>query len=514
MSFFDSNGDGYGDLKGIILKLDYLVDLGIDAIWLSPIYESPFQDFGYDISNYQAIDPRLGNMDDFLQLLTEAHERNIRVILDLVMNHTSEQHSWFIESSASHDNPKRDWYLWHPGENKSVPNNWKSAVGGSAWKLNSETGHFYYHSFFSFQPDLNWRNKDMQKEFLEQVRFWLDLGVDGFRLDVINMVVKDKKLRNSPLFSGFPFIQSKTYTRNRPKSYKIVRKLRKLVDKYNDRMLVGEIYTLPPGDPFISASYIGRKNKLLHLSFDFSIFFRPWSAKQYLKCISSWYWNLSTTGWPSIVFSNHDLNRYINRGSFTLFPDKKARLIAVMLLTLRGTPFLYYGDEIGMRNTKIPRRELIDPIGRKYWPFYVGRDRSRTPMQWNTEKYAGFSDNRPWLRINKDYIMRNVKLQTNEQDSLLNYYRRLIDLRKGNQALQFGEWMPLFHETRDVMAYMRIFEDTRFLIILNFSFLSKMIRLEENQKLTRIHSSHDSRPYIFEGSVISLLPFEACIYSL
>jgi len=514
LSFNDSDGDGYGDLQGIIQKLDYLSLLGIDAIWLSPVYQSPMVDFGYDISDHTMIDPRLGTLEDFRCLLSEAHSRGIRVVMDLVMNHTSDKHEWFLESSSSIDNSKRDWYIWHDGRNGKKPNNWRSAAGGSAWQYDKITGQYFYHSFFKNQPDLNWRSKEMQKAFFEQVRFWLNMGVDGFRLDVINMVVKDKKFRNSPLLSNLPFRHKKVYTRNRPKSYKIVRKLRKLVNEYDNRLLVGEIYSLPPGDPELSASYLGTENNLLHLAFDFSIMFRRWSAVSYFRSISAWYWQISADGWPCNVLSNHDLNRYINRYHFSFHKERKARLLAVLLLTIKGTPFIYYGDEIGMQNALIPRNRLVDPLGQKYWPFYKGRDRSRTPMQWDTSEQAGFTISRPWLPVNQDYRNRNVKKQMNDPDSLLNQYIELIRLRKQYNELQSGEWMSVIPGTRGVLAYLRFKMDKRLLIILNFKKIKNKVHLAEIVNLKVIYSTHRNPDAVFLSNDLSLNPFEASIFQV
>ncbi|MBK7028905.1 MAG: alpha-glucosidase [Bacteroidales bacterium] len=473
LSFKDSDNDGFGDLQGIIDSLDYLVNLGIDAIWLSPIFQSPFNDFGYDISDFCSIDPRFGTMDDFRELLEKAHKAGLKVVLDLVMNHTSDQHPWFMESSSSPDNPKSNWYIWHTGTGNSRPNNWKSATGGAAWTFHPQRRQYYYHSFFNNQPDLNWRNKELKQTFFDQVSFWLDMGVDGFRLDVINLVVKDKKFRNAPFLALLKGRNSKSYTRNRPKSYKIVAQLRKLINNYENRLLIGEIYTPPPGDASLVASYLGSKKQLLHLAFDFSIMFRRWSAVQYFKCIDRWIQSIPQDGWPCYVMSNHDLSRYINRFGFGWNRDKKAKIIATLLLTLKGTPVLYYGDEIGMRNTRIHRKNLMDPLGKRYWPFYSGRDKSRTPMQWNSLDFAGFSEVKPWLPVNNDYPSRNIQDQLADDNSLLNFYMKLLKIRKNNKGLQFGEWIPAINGNKSIMAYYRKTEEEVFLITLNFSRFQK-----------------------------------------
>ncbi len=286
LSFYDSNHDGKGDLKGVILKLDYLASLGVDAIWLSPIFQSPMADFGYDVSDYYSIDPVFGSLDDFKELLEKAHERNIKVILDIVLNHTSEEHPWFIESKSDKNNPKRNWYIWRHSIKNKKPNNWKSAFGGSCWEYDRETKEYYLHSFLKQQPDLNWRNKEVRTEMFNMLNHWLELGVDGFRFDVINFIVKDKKFRNNP-FLYWLFSKRKLRTRNHSKSYRIIRKLRKVLDKYPDCTSIGEIYTLPPGDPKLSASYLLNGKNALHLTFDFSIFFVRWNARKYYKVIEN-----------------------------------------------------------------------------------------------------------------------------------------------------------------------------------------------------------------------------------
>jgi alpha-glucosidase len=354
----------------------------------------------------------------------------------------------------------------------------------------------------------------MQTAYFDQVRFWLDLGVDGFRLDVINMVVKDKKFRNAPFLANLPYIKTKTYTRNRPKSYRIVRKLRKLINEYYDRVLIGEIYALPPGDPKLSSSYLGEENKLLHLAFDFSLMFRVWNAKKFYSCICAWYWQIPTDGWPCNVISNHDLNRYINRIPLSLFKEKKARIMAVMMLTLKGTPFIYYGDEIGMRNSNIRRKELVDPFGKKYWPFYKGRDRSRTPMQWNSNKYAGFSDSKPWLPVNPDFGQRNVLLQQKDENSLINQYIELIRIRKHYKVLQSGEWMPVITGVSGVLAYIRYDMGNRIIIILNFKAIKRKVNLEEELSLSVIYSTHRYPGTSLNSIHLTLYPFEAVILNL
>ncbi len=437
-SFQDSDGDGIGDIRGIIRRLGYLKDLGIDGIWISPMYKSPMVDYGYDVSDYRAIDPVFGTMNDFTELLGKAHELGIRIILDMILNHTSKEHPWFVESSSSLYNPKRNWYIWKEGILGSQPNNWKSAIGGSAWKFDEKTGEYYLHSFFEEQPDLNWRDEELPGVFFEEMKFWLDKGVDGFRLDVINLIAKDKKFRSNPVLFGISALQKHVYTRNRKRSVTIVTQIRELLDRYKNKVSIGEIYTHPPGDAKTAARYLANGNNGIHLAFDFSLIFSSWNAHSYFKSIQSWYKSLPEDGWPCNVLSNHDLLRSIDRFPWRTNREEKAKVAATLLLTMKGTPFIYYGEEIGMHNTHIAKTDIRDPLGKRYWPLFSGRDKSRTPMQWKSEPNGGFTSGIPWLPLNKDIRFRNVRQQEGEPGSLLNHYRNLIRLSKTSEAILFS----------------------------------------------------------------------------
>jgi len=507
----DSNGDGIGDLQGIISKLDYLAELGIDGIWLSPVFLSPKVDFGYDVSDYRKIDTEYGTLDDFKALLEKAHSLGIKVISDMILNHTSDQHPWFLESSSSRYNQKRHWYIWRDGYRGGPPNNWKAAVGGGAWTHDKRTGQYYYHSFFKEQPDLNWRNPLLPGLFFGEMKFWLDLGVDGFRLDVINLIAKDKKFRDNPYLFGIPFFQSHKFTRNRNKSRKIVMELRKLVNKYEDRVLVGEIYTMPPGNSEIAASYLAN-GEGIHMAFDFSLIFRSWNAAKYVKCIQDWYSNIPENGWPCNVLSNHDLFRSINRFPWRRYKQEKAEIAAALLLTIRGTPFIYYGEEIGMRNTWVGYKDIRDPLGKRFWPFFTGRDRARTPMQWNPGKHAGFTSGTPWLPLNPDYPERNVEKQLSRGDSLLNLYRDIIKIRKAYPALQSGRWVPLIAGHKGILAYARILAGERIVVMLNFSARKRWIDLPEHSHGTVLYSSRWNNGQIIYFQDHLVHPFEISIY--
>ena len=510
-SFFDSNGDGVGDIPGIISRLDYISELGVDGIWLSPVFLSPNADFGYDVSDYRSIDPSYGTMDDFNMLIEKAHEHGLRLILDMILNHTSDQHPWFRESSSSKFNSKRHWYIWRDGYNGGPPNNWKSSVGGSAWEFDERSGQYYYHSFFKEQPDLNWRNPMLPRLFFDELKFWLDKGVDGFRLDVINLIVKDKKFRDNPYLFGLPFFQKHVFTRNRRKSLKIVIEIRKQLDQYKDRVLVGEIYTMPPGNSEIAASYLA-DGKGIHLAFDFSLIFRSWGARNYYKCIRDWYTNIPEQGWPCNVLSNHDLFRSIDRFPWRRNKEEKARIAAALLLTIKGTPFIYYGEEIGMRNTKIAYSDIKDPLGKRFRPFFSGRDKARTPMQWNPGLHGGFTLGHPWLPVNADSISRNVEAYNNDHSSLLNFYRTLIRIRKANTALQQGRWVPLIAGRSVILAYARILNDERIVVILNFTSRKKKISLPEHSFGNVLFSTHRNTEDIFYFQALRIYPFEVSIY--
>ena len=501
-SFQDTDGDGIGDLRGIISRLGYLADLGIDAIWLSPVYRSPMIDGGYDISDYRDIDPVFGTFDDFRELLKQAHDKGMRVMMDLVMNHTSDRHPWFVEARSSTDNPKRDWYIWHEGRSGKAPNNWRTNFLEHAWRRDTVTGQLYYHSFFREQPDLNWRNDNMKQAFFDHIRFWLDMGVDGFRLDVINMIVKDSLLRNNPLFS-----RTKVYNRNQPETYGILRGFRALLNEYPNTTSVGEIYVLPPGDPMLAASFLGNGNDMLHMAFDFSLLFCAWNARRYYRAVQSYYDALPPDGWACFFFSNHDLGRHLNRFGRTSHAREKAKLLAVFLLTLKGTPFIYYGDELGMTNARIPRRKIRDRYGKMFFPFYKGRDPGRTPMQWNTATNAGFTDGEPWLPLHQDFRKVNVESETANENSVLNTYRKMIELRKTLPALQQGEIEFVETGRNGILSYTRTLDDQQIQIFLNFSSRKKKISCwTENDRL--LFSTHRKD---VENEVNFLFPFEAMV---
>jgi alpha-glucosidase len=483
-SFQDGNGDGIGDLEGIIQRLDYLNgdenrSLGVDAIWLSPINPSPMADFGYDISDYCDIDPDFGDLETFDRLVAEAHKRGIRIILDMVFNHTSDQHPWFLDSRSGRDSPRRDWYLWKdPKPGGKPPNNWQATFGGAGWEWDESTGQYYYHSFLKEQPDVNWGNPELRKAIYDSMRFWLDRGVDGFRLDVVHFYGKDPQFRDNP--RGITGITKgliaydryrHIYDRDLPEIHEIFREMRKVTDEYPERMMVGETPYEYGAD--VAASYLGNGEDELHLAFYFKYLLARWNARMYRDRIEKIYRALPPGGWPCWVLNNHDMPRSIGRQGVPFESSEtrinRARAAALVLLTLRGTPFLYYGEELGMRNGKIPRRAIQDPLGKRYWPVYRGRDMSRTPMQWDRSPGAGFSSAEPWLPLNPDHAVVNVENQQALPDSLLRHYRHLLRIRRGSRALRVGS----FHWTDGLpsacLGYRRVLGEEAFQVLVNFS---------------------------------------------
>ena len=502
-SFADANGDGVGDLPGIISKLDYLQWLGVDAIWLSPIYPSPMADFGYDVSNYHDVDPVFGSVADVERLIAEAHAHGIRIVLDMVMNHTSNQHPWFVESRSSRDDPQRDWYLWRDGKAGREPNNWESVFGGKAWTWDERAGQYYLHLFLPEQPDLNWRNPQVKQAVFDECRFWLDRGVDGFRLDVAHMLVKAENMLDNPSKLGLYGYdrQHHFYQINQPETHAIWKEFRKLLDHYPERMAVGEV------DPEGAEGYYGNGRDELHLVFNFGMLRLGWHARGFHNVVAEWEAKLPELAWPCWVLGNHDVRRLASRYVSGLFTEARTRVAATMLLTLRGTPFIYYGEEIGMRDGDIPRDEIQDPPGRKYWPFYKGRDGCRTPMQWDTSLHAGFSTGQPWLRVNPDYRQRNVELQRNDPSSLLSFYRRLIALRRESPALLYGNYHAL-GKPIEVWAFERATHKQRMLVALNFFSRPAQISVEGNW---RVCLSSAVRADLNVSRMLALAPNEAVI---
>jgi alpha-glucosidase len=514
-SFADSNGDGLGDLPGLIAHLDHLKgspdSLDVDAIWISPFYPSPDKDFGYDVANYCDIDPRYGSLADFDRLIHEAHKRDLRVILDLVFNHTSDQHPWFLQSRSSRDNPKRDWYIWRdPRPGNRPPNNWQSVFGGKAWEWDDQTQQYYLHLFLKEQPDLNWRNPEVRNALMKAVRFWLDRGTDGFRLDVFNLWFKHPDLPDNPRCLGIrPFERQRhIYDADQPEMRPALAEFRSILDDYSERTSVGE----PAGrghQPI--SSYCGQDQ--LHMIFNFKFSFCHWSPTAFLNVVRRWEQSLSNNCWPCFVLSNHDLSRHVTRYGGRN-PDAIAKVAAALLLTLRGTPFLYYGEEIAMPNTRLRRNQIVDPPGIYYWPIYKGRDPARGPMQWDASIHAGFTTSTPWLPTHPDYRKQNVAAQLEDPYSVLNFYRSLIRLRRNSDALRKGSFRTLTKTSRQILSFIRETPQQQALVALNFTGRPAHLQLDDmlhsrNWDLALSSSPQAASP---RGREIKLGPYEASIF--
>lgn len=463
-SFQDSDGDGVGDLTGILRRLPYIKSLGVDAIWLSPIFPSPMADFGYDISDYTGIEPLFGTMEDFDALLAAAHDSGLKLILDLVPNHTSDQHPWFVESRSSRDNPRRDWYVWRdPAPDGDVPNNWLSEFGGSAWQFDETTGQYYYHAFLAQQPDLNWRNPQVRAAIYDVMRFWLEKGVDGFRVDVIWHLIKDAEFRDNPpnprYVEGRPPNEKilTQYSTDQPEVHDVIAEMRRVTDAYRARVLIGEIY-LPLHRLM---AYYGNDLTGAQMPFNFALLSTFWSARSIEKIIEDYEKALPRGAWPNWVLGNHDRPRVASRVG-----PEQARIAAMLLLTLRGTPTLYYGDEIGMHQVAIAPEDVRDPFEKNVPGIGVGRDGCRTPMQWDFSQFGGFSEVRPWLPLPEDHIRENVVNLEADTRSILSLYRRLIGLRKGSPTLAAGDYHPIAAQG-DLLIYRREAEGKAVVVALN-----------------------------------------------
>jgi len=463
-SFQDSNADGVGDIQGIIDRLPYLQALGVDAIWLSPIFPSPMADFGYDIADYTGVDPLFGTMEDFDVLVKAAHAAGLKLILDLVPNHTSDRHPWFIESRRSRDDPKRDWYIWRePAADGGPPNNWLSEFGGSAWEYDAATRQYYYHAFLAQQPDLNWRNPEVRQAIYDAMRFWLRKGVDGFRVDVIWHLIKDAQFRDNPPNPNFREGQPPhqrvlpLHSTDQAEVHGVIAEMRRVVDEFDSRVLIGEIYL--PLERLVA--YYGRDLAGAHLPFNFALLSAPWNARGIEKIIFEYESVLPGGAWPNWVLGNHDRPRVASRVG-----QAQARVAAMLLLTLRGTPTLYYGDEIGMLQVAIAPDRVRDPFEKNVPGIGVGRDGCRTPMQWNATPYAGFSTSTPWLPLSDDFLHENVVNLDADAGSILSLYRALIGLRKKLPQLASGAYVPIAAEG-DLLLYRRESDGRAVVVALN-----------------------------------------------
>src|SRR3954453_18702560 len=463
-SFQDTDGDGVGDIPGITQRLPHLVELGVDAVWLSPIFTSPMADFGYDIVDYTGIYPLFGSLADFDVFLQSCHAHGLKVILDLVPNHTSDQHPWFLESRSSRHHAKHDWYIWRdPASDGGPPNNWLSEFGGSAWDYDASIGQFYYHAFLKAQPDLNWRNPEVREAIYDVMRFWLGRGVDGFRVDVIWHLVKDAEFRDNPPNPHFvegrpPNEQILTqYSTDQPEVHDVTAEMRRVIDEFDNRAVFGEIYL--PLHRLVA--YYGNDLAGAQMPFNFALLSTLWSARSIEKIIADYEQALPAGAWPNWVLGNHDRPRVASRVG-----AEQARVAAMLLLTLRGTPTMYYGDEIGMHQVAIAPDEVRDPFEKNVPGLGVGRDGCRTPMQWDATRPSGFSTAQPWLPLPDDHVHENAVNLGADKQSILCLYRALIKLRKQTPALVSGGYVPLAAEG-DLLLYKRQDQEGSLLIALN-----------------------------------------------
>lgn len=534
-SFYDTNGDGIGDLRGVIEKLDYLKELGIGAIWLNPVYASPNDDMGYDISDYQDIMPEFGTMDDMNELLDKAHQKGIRIIMDLVVNHTSDEHAWFIESRKSKDNPYRDFYIWRDGKNGKEPNNWASFFTPSAWKYDETTDQFYLHLFSEKQPDLNWENAHVRGKIYEMINWWLDKGIDGFRMDVINLISKKESLpdgEGNVGMSGYTFCPE--HFANQDKTHTYLKELREKCFAGRDCMCVGET-------PFVTTEsgpkYIDTNAKELDMIFQMELMeidsgksgkweIVPYKLTNLKDKLRKWQ-NATKIGWGSVFWSNHDQPRPLSRFVCVETEEMRvraAKLLGVAMHLLKGTSYIYQGEEIGMTNapfTAIEQLKDIESIvfykeaaklGREKeaWNSILkkGRDNARTPMQWNDSLYAGFSTAEPWLMVNENYKTINVAKAEKEEDSILHFYQKLIRFKSSNEVAIYGEYEELLKEDEQLYVYKRSWKGNAFLVICNFSEKEKEFDMSEYQNKELLFHNCEN------GSMKKLLPYEARVVKL
>jgi alpha-glucosidase len=527
-SFADSNGDGIGDLQGVIDRLDYLADLGVETLWLSPFYDSPQADFGYDVRDYFGVAPEYGTLEDARRLIDAVHARGMKIVFDMVLNHTSDQHPWFLNSRAGGD--KRDWYIWRDGRGKhgdKPPNNWRSMLGNRGWHRDAQSGQWYWASFLSFQPDLNYRNPAVKEAMLEVVRHWLRQGVDGLRLDIFNAIYKDASFANNPLsLRALPnaenphgFFQRNVHTIDHPDTLAFARDLRKTVDAFQDppRFVVGEVF----GDPTTLRKYCGAENDGLHMVFLFQTLRLRFAERDVRALIEEIEHAFPEPFTPTYVFGNHDRTRLLSRLEGH---RRKAKLFATLQMTVRGVPFVYYGEEIGMEHYEIPLVHGLDPVAVRHrsipqWlarqlgraGMLLNRDECRSPMQWTSEAHAGFSEAKPWLAVHPESASTNVEAQRADPESLLHCYRGLLALRRANPALHAGT-LELLPAPRGIVAYRRAFAGDVAYVFLNFSADTQPLTLSAPPGST-LFSNRNASIAPFAGN-FRLAPYEGAVISL
>ncbi|WP_423406859.1 alpha-glucosidase [Heyndrickxia sp. MSNUG] len=541
-SFMDSNGDGIGDIPGIISKLDYLKELGIDVIWLSPVFKSPNDDNGYDISDYRDIMDDFGTMADWELLLKEMHERGLKLIMDLVVNHSSDEHNWFVESRKSKDNPYRDYYIWRPGKDGKEPNNWESVFSGSAWQYDETTEEYYLHLFSKKQPDLNWENPKLRQEVYDMMKFWLDKGIDGFRMDVINFISKVDGLPDAPNPEGKPYVSGSKFFMNGPKIHDYLQEMNREVLSHYDAMTVGE---MPGASVELAKLYTNEERNETNMIFQFEHVdldsgpegkwdLRPLKLTDLKKSFTKWQNGLEGEGWNSLYLNNHDQPRMVSRfGNDQEFRIVSAKMLATFLHMLKGTPYIYQGEEIGMTNVRFDSIEEYQDIetlnmynekviqngedpAKVMESIYVkGRDNARTPFQWDGTDHGGFTTGTPWLKVNQNYKEINAKLAVEDEHSIYHYYRKLIQLRKEHPIIVHGSYEILVPEDENVYAYTRTYESHTLLVVLNFSAQNQTFEVpaelqgKKDEILIANYSGHETLQ-----TTIALKPYEAIVYQI
>lgn len=539
-SFMDSNGDGIGDIPGIISKLDYLKELGIDVIWLSPVYKSPNDDNGYDISDYREIMDDFGTMADWELLLKEMHDRGLKLIMDLVVNHSSDEHNWFVESRKSKDNPYRDYYIWRSGKEGKEPNNWQSTFSGSAWQFDETTGEYYLHIFSKKQPDLNWENPKLRQEVYDMMKFWLDKGIDGFRMDVINFISKVEGLPDAPNPDGKPFVSGSRFFMNGPKIHDFLQEMNHEVLSHYDVMTVGE---MPGANVEQAKLYTEESRNEVNMIFQFEHVdldsgpggkwdLKPLKLTDLKENISKWQKGLEQEGWNSLYLNNHDQPRMVSRfGNDQEYRIESAKMLATFLHMLKGTPYIYQGEEIGMTNVRFDSIEEYQDIetinmynekviqngedpAKVMESIYVkGRDNARTPFQWDETDHGGFTTGTPWLKVNPNYKEINAKMAVEDENSIYHYYRKLIQLRKDYPIIVHGSYDLLVPEDENIYAYTRTYESQSLLVVLNFSAEHQNFEVpadligKPKEILTTNYTGQEN-----VNSKIALRPFEAIVY--
>ncbi|HEY4551921.1 MAG TPA: alpha-glucosidase [Bacillaceae bacterium] len=538
-SFYDSNGDGIGDLQGIIQKLDYLKELGVDLIWLSPIYDSPNDDNGYDIRDYCQIMNEFGTMEDFDQLLDAAHQRGLKIIMDLVVNHTSDEHSWFVESKKGPDNPYRDYYVWKPGKNGKEPNNWGSIFSGPAWEYDEKTKEYYLHLFSKKQPDLNWENQALRNEIYTMMKFWLDKGIDGFRMDVINFISKMPGLPDGEVKKGAVYGDGGPYFVNGPKIHEYLREMNEKVLSHYDILTVGEMPGARTEDAVI---YTDPDNKEINMIFTFEHMnldsgptekwdLKPLNLVDLKKNLSKWQTELHGIGWNSLYWNNHDQPRIVSRfGDDQKYRVESAKMLATCLHMMQGTPYIYQGEEIGMTNVKFEsidqyqdvetlnmfkeKRSLGVPTETIMNSIYVkGRDNARTPIQWSDHIHGGFTEGTPWIEVNSRYKEINVEAALKDKESIFYHYKHLISLRKSLDIISTGDFNLIYEDHPQIFAYERRSMTEKLIVLCNFS--SDEIVIEDNNLLSEITTSEliiQNYKEVEAESSITLKAFETLVY--